>query len=495
MTESPALLIAGTTSDAGKSVITAGLCRAFTRAGLKVAPFKALNMSNNSMVTPDGGEIGRAQALQALACGLAPSVEFNPILLKPSTDFRSELIIMGRTRGDVGARDFGQHRQDLRGIAARQLAHLRQRYDLVICEGAGSPAEINLRDTDVANFGLAQEARMPVYIVGDIDRGGVLAHLFGTHAIVSEADRSLIQGFVINKFRGDQSLLDPGVEQLGELTGVETKAVIPYINGIWIDAEDSLQSPVGQVVGPGGMAPVGSQRLNVAAIRLPRLSNATDVEALAAEPGVNVTWVQDTEEVVTADLVVIPGSKATVADLSWLRGQGLAEVLRERATRGQPILGICGGYQMMARSIVDGVEAPSPAPVAGLELFDVHIVFEPDKTLINHGDGSYEVHHGQVREHREESWIDRQGARRQALFGTHRHGYLENDVARREFLTEVAALAGKPGFVVSPETSFDGMRLRQLDLIADTLEQHWDLDQLLDEVTRPTMVASPPEII
>lgn len=491
MAAGSALLIAGTTSDAGKSVITAGLCRAFARAGLRVAPFKAQNMSNNSAVTSDGGEIGRAQALQALACGLEPSVEFNPILLKPGPDNRARLVIMGREEGDVGAGDYIRHRHDLRGIAATQLARLRERFDIVVCEGAGSPAEINLRATDVANFGLAQAARLPVYIVGDIDRGGALAHLFGTHAIISEEDRALIRGFVINKFRGDQDLLKPGLVQLEELTGVETKAVIPFIDGVWIDAEDSLQSPVGRVVGPGGRHPLGTQRLTIAAIRLPRTLGATDVEALAAEPGVTVTWVDDVDSVSDADLVIIPGTTATVADLAWLRHRGLDRALGDRATRGMPILGIGGGYQMMATTITE--EGHAPSPVAGLALFDVHITLTPDTTMVNHGDGSYEVHHGRVQHHGEQAWIEGEGARRQALFGTHRHGYLEDDRARRRFLTEVAARAGKPGFTVSSDTSFDGARLGQLDRIADVLEEHWDLDQLLEEVSSPASVASTPE--
>ena len=491
MSVGSAFLIAGTTSDAGKSVITAGLCRAFARAGLRVAPFKAQNMSNNSAVTSDGGEIGRAQALQALACGLEPSVEFNPILLKPGPDNRAQLVIMGREQGDVGAGDYIRHRHDLRGIAATQLENLRTRFDIVVCEGAGSPAEINLRATDVANFGLAQAARMPVYIVGDIDRGGVLAHLFGTHAIISDEDRALIRGFVINKFRGDRDLLEPGLVQLEELTGVKSKAVIPFIDDIWIDAEDSLQSPVGRVVGPGGRHPLGTQRLSIAAIRLPRMLGATDIEALATEPGVVVTWVDDVDAISVADLVIIPGTTTTVSDLAWLRRRGLDRALGERATRGLPILGIGGGYQMMATTITDTGDTLSP--VDGLALFDVHLALTPHKIMINHGDGSYEVHHAQVRHHGEQAWIEGEGARREALFGTHRHGYLENDLARRRFLTEVAALAGKPGFLISPDTSFDAVRLRQLDRIADTLEEHWDLDQLLEEVSSPASVASTPE--
>ncbi|BAC18710.1 cobyric acid synthase CobQ [Corynebacterium efficiens YS-314] len=491
MAAGPAFLIAGTTSDAGKSVITAGLCRAFARAGLRVAPFKAQNMSNNSAVTSDGGEIGRAQALQALACGLEPSVEFNPILLKPGPDNRARLVIRGREQGDVGAGDYIRHRHDLRGIAAAQLESLRERFDIVVCEGAGSPAEINLRATDVANFGLAQAAQLAVYIVGDIDRGGVLAHLFGTHAIISDEDRALIRGFVINKFRGHQELLEPGLVQLEELTGVETKAVIPFIDDIWIDAEDSLQSPVGRMVGPGGRHPLGTQRLSVAAIRLPRMLGVTDVEALAVEPGVTVTWVDDVDAVWDSDLVIIPGTTATVADLAWLRHRGLDRALGERATRGMPILGIGGGYQMMATTITD--EGDSPSSVAGLALFDVHIALTPHNIMVNHGDGSYEVHHGQVRHHGEQTWIEGEGARREALFGTHRHGYLQDDPARRRFLTEVATHAGKPGFLVSPDTSFHGVRLQQLDRIADVLEEHWDLDQLLDEVSRPANAANTPE--
>ena len=236
----PAFLIAGTTSDAGKSVIVAGLCRALARRGIKVAPFKAQNMSNNSAVCPDGGEIGRAQALQAAACGLEPNVDFNPILLKPGSDRTSQLVVRGHAVGSVSARSYIEHRTHLRTVAASCLRELESRFDVVVCEGAGSPAEINLRDTDVANFGLAEACDMPVYVVGDIDRGGVLAHLFGTHQIVSSADRTRIKGFVINKFRGDQSILEPGLVSLEEMTGVPTVAVLPYLEGLWIDAEEFL---------------------------------------------------------------------------------------------------------------------------------------------------------------------------------------------------------------------------------------------------------------
>lgn len=489
-----AFLVAGTTSDAGKSMIVAGLCRAFTRRGLRVAPFKAQNMSNNSAVTPTGGEIGRAQALQAFACGLKPEVAFNPILLKPGSDRRSQLVVNGRATGDVSAKSYIEHRTHLRAVAAEALAELEQRFDLVICEGAGSPAEINLRHTDVANFGLAEAADLSCYLVGDIDRGGVLAHLYGTTHIVDEADRARIKGFVINKFRGDQSILEPGLIDLEARTGVPTVAVLPFITGLWVDAEDSLQSQVGSTIGPGNQA-LGSQRIRVAAIRLPRVSNATDVEALACEPGVSVVWTEDPDAVAEADLAVIPGSKATVSDLAWLRARGIADALEERARRNKPILGICGGYQMMCREIIDPVESGSSDPIPGLGFFDTTVTFHPEKTLVEHPDHSYEIHHGRITRSLDPGWLPgasapvevardgKEGNAKDNLRGTHRHGYLEQDSTRREFLEWLAQAADRPGFVLSPDTSFAAERMSQLDRIADEIERAWDLDALLADVT------------
>ncbi|MBJ7349882.1 MAG: cobyric acid synthase, partial [Rhodococcus sp.] len=287
-----ALLVAGTTSDAGKSVLVAGLCRMLARRGVRVAPFKAQNMSNNSVVTLDGGEIGRAQAMQAAACGLEPSVRFNPVLLKPGSDRTSQLVVRGRAVAQVSASNYIEHRQALRHVVADELFSLRAEFDVVICEGAGSPAEINLRATDLANMGLARAASLPVIVVGDIDRGGVLAHLFGTVAVLSPEDQALVAGFVINKFRGDPALLAPGLDQLRALTGRPTYGVVPFADGLWMDAEDSLgtvpDAPVGRP-----RPPLGSQWLRVAAVRLPRISNTTDVEALACEPGVSVHWVTE----------------------------------------------------------------------------------------------------------------------------------------------------------------------------------------------------------
>lgn len=471
--EAPAALIAGCTSDAGKSVLVAGMCRLLARRGVKVAPFKAQNMSNNCAVTLDGGEIGRAQALQALACGLEPDVAFNPVLLKPGSDHTSQVVIKGRASGQVSAQTYRQRRRALRGVVAETLAQLRSRFDVVLCEGAGSPAEVNLRDSDIANMGLAQLAGLPVIVAGDIDRGGVLAHFVGTHAILNERDRARIRGFVVNKFRGDASLLTPGLDAVFEHTGVPVIGVVPFIPGLWIDAEDSLGTVAGNSVGPAN-PPIGSESLTVAAIRLPRVSNATDIEALACEPGVHVQWTTDPSAVERADLVVLPGSKSTVADLAWLRSKGLAEVLSRRADRGLPLMGICGGFQILCTTIVDAVESSS-GTVRGLGVFDIDIEFAPEKTLVRHADGSYEVHNGQVVRSTEEPFItvgEPEGARRGMVIGTHRHGYLENDSARRQLLSDVACAAGRDGFQVSSSTSFAEERMRQLDLLADAVEEH-----------------------
>jgi adenosylcobyric acid synthase len=284
-----ALLIAGTSSDAGKSMVVAGLCRLLARKGIAVAPFKAQNMSNNSVVTVEGGEIGRAQAMQARAAGLSPSVRFNPILLKPGSDRTSQLVVRGHVAGSVAAGDYFAHRDTLAEVVSDALTALRADFDAVICEGAGSPAEINLRATDLANMGLARAAELPVIVVGDIDRGGLLAHLFGTVAILAPEDQALISGFLVNKFRGDPALLAPGLTQLEELTGRPTYGVVPFDDGLWLDTEDSVSVVAHRVVGQP-QQPVGEQWLRVAAIRLPRISNSTDVEALACEPGVLVRW-------------------------------------------------------------------------------------------------------------------------------------------------------------------------------------------------------------
>ena len=482
---SGALLVAGTTSDAGKSMVVAGLCRLLARKGIRVAPFKAQNMSNNSAVTTEGGEIGRAQAMQARAAGLAPSIRFNPILLKPGSDRTSQLVLRGQVVDTVSANDYFTHRDRLAAVVADELQSLRAEFDAVICEGAGSPAEINLRATDLANMGLARAANLPVIVVGDIDRGGLLAHLYGTVAVLEPDDQRLISGFVVNKFRGDPALLAPGLEQLRELTGRPTYGVIPHTDGLWLDTEDSVSVLAHRVVGDP-QPPRGQDWLRVAAIRLPRISNSTDVEALACEPGVLVRWVTDPADLADADVIVLPGSKATVSDLGWLRERGLSDGISTHARQGRPVLGICGGFQMLCGRIDDGVESKAGL-VEGLGLLDADIAFAPEKTVRAAGAAlaatsdeatelhGYEIHHGQVVRCGDDDWLG-VGIRCGHVYGTHWHGLLDNDPLRRHWLADAAAAAGRSGFVVADDVDVAARRDAQLDLMADLLTAHLDID-------------------
>ncbi|NLU80837.1 cobyric acid synthase [Micromonospora sp. HNM0581] len=490
---SAGLLVAGTNSDAGKSVLTAGICRWLHRRGVQVAPFKAQNMSNNSAVVIGrdgrGGEIGRAQAMQAAACGLAPDLRFNPVLLKPGSDLASQVVLLGQAVDTITAGTFRTLRPRLAETAYAALAELQSEYDVVICEGAGSPTEINLREGDYVNLGLARRARLPTIVVGDIDRGGVFAAMFGTLALLDPADQALIAGFVVNKFRGELNLLAPGLDMLRQLTGRPTYGVLPWALDLWLDAEDSLA--YGRVLGRPA-APHGTDWLDVAVLRLPRISNATDVEALATEPGVRVRLTVEPAELAAADLVVLPGSKSTVADLAWLRETGLGDAVTAHVAAGRPVLGICAGYQMLARAIHDPVESRQ-GTVPGLGLLPIEITFDRRKTVrpaVGNGEGDrpvhgYEIHHGYV------STADPQvppllrdaagggeGAMHGVVHGTHWHGTFESDEFRRWFLTRVARLCGRTGFQVAPDTSFAAARERNLDLLGDLVEEHLDTDAL-----------------
>ncbi len=501
MSPTGALLVAGATSDAGKSALVAGICRWLRRRGVAVAPFKAQNMSNNSVVTRDGGEIGRAQAMQAHACGLDPSVAFNPVLLKPGSDRRSQLVVLGRAAGTVSASSYRSRSPELMDTVAAALAGLRARYDVVVCEGAGSPAEINLRDGDLANMGLAQAADLPVLVVGDIDRGGVLAHLFGTLAVLDAADQSRIAGFVVNKFRGDPALLAPGLDRLRELTGRPTLGVVPWSDRLWLDAEDSLSAVADGVLGRPA-PPHGTQWLRVAVVRLPRISNATDAEALACEPGVAVRYVTEASRLLDADVVVLPGSKATVSDLAWLRRTGLADAVVAHARAGRPVLGICGGYQMAGRRIADPHAVESDErETAGLGLVDLEIEFDVEKRLatpsgIAMGEPvtGYEIHHGRVVRSGDPGLVCNEGGDEGSdtgvVIGTHWHGLLENDAFRRALLVRLAAQAGRAGFVPAPDTSFAAERSAQLDLLGDLVQDHLDtaaLERLIDAGAPPDL--------
>jgi adenosylcobyric acid synthase len=495
------LLVAGTGSDAGKSVLVAGLCRWLARQGVKVAPFKAQNMSLNSFVTLDGAEIGRAQAMQAAAAGVEPVADMNPVLLKPGSDRRSQVVVLGHPEAEADAVGYRAHAPRLRQVALDSLARLRLSYDVVICEGAGSPAEINLRETDVANMGLARAAGLPVIVTGDIDRGGVFAAMYGTLALLSPEDQALICGFVINKFRGAPELLDSGLVMLRRLTGRPVYGVLPWQEGLWLDAEDSLNLPASQAP-PNTCSTIvdyGSV-LRVAVVRLPRISNFTDVDALAAEPGVLVRFATSPADLADADLVVLPGSRATVSDLAWLRDRGLAAAVTERARAGRPVLGICGGYQMLAGQIEDEVESRRGA-VDGLGLLPVRIRFGAEKILgrprgsaLGAPVAGYEIHHGVAEitdpaDQGTEPFLD--GCRRGPVWGTSWHGALENDAFRRAFLAEVAALAGRD-FKPAPDTSFAALREARLDVLADLVAAHLDtaaLSRLIEDGPVPGLPA------
>ncbi|MFD5933001.1 cobyric acid synthase [Streptomyces sp. NPDC060333] len=491
------LLVAGTTSDAGKSVVTAGICRWLTRRGIKVAPFKAQNMSLNSFVTREGAEIGRAQAMQAQAARVEPTALMNPVLLKPGGDQSSQVVLLGKPVGEMSARGFfgesggsstgkglhGGGRERLLGVVTDCLEQLRGTYDAVICEGAGSPAEINLRRTDIVNMGIARAARFPVVVVGDIDRGGVFASFFGTTALLSPEDQSLIAGYLVNKFRGDVSLLEPGMEMLRGLTGRATYGVLPFRHGLGIDEEDGLRVSLRGSVRESAVAPpVGADVLRVAVCAVPLMSNFTDVDALAAEPGVVVRFVDRAEELVDADLVVVPGTRGTVKALAWLRERGLADALAARAAEGRPVLGICGGFQVLGEHIEDEVESRAGA-VDGLGLLPVRVRFAREKTLarpvgsaLGEEVSGYEIHHGVAEVLGGTPFLD--GCRVGEVWGTHWHGSLESDGFRRAFLREVAAAAGRR-FVPAPDTSFGALREEQLDLLGDLIEEHADTDALL----------------
>ena len=485
------LLVAGTSSDAGKSLVTAGLCRWLARQGVSVAPFKSQNMSNNSMVCADGSEIGRAQWVQAVACGVEPEAAMNPVLLKPGSDRRSHVVLMGRSWGDLETGEWATGRKVLAQTAFDAFHDLSSRFDVVIAEGAGSPAEVNLREGDYVNMGLARAVDLPVVVVGDIDRGGVLAAMYGTLALLDEADQAHIRGWIVNKFRGDLSLLEPGLRMLEERTSRPVLGTLPFLYDVWLDGEDALAISGwsgGSSAGTPSESVVGAT-LSVAVVRFPRVSNATDVDALAAEPGVDVRVTADPDVVARADLVVLPGSRATLSDLRWMRARGLDQALLSRAAAGRPVLGICGGYQMLAESIDDshGVETHSAQTVAGLGLLPVRVRFDVDKHLgrprgqwRGNGVTAYEIHHGVAA--RTLGGVDAEpfldGWRSGSVWGTTWHGALENDGFRRAFLTEVASQAGVRWRADPNAEGFATRRESMLDRLADAIERHLDTPTL-----------------
>ena len=480
-----ALLVAGTHSDAGKSVVVAGICRWLAREGIKVAPFKAQNMALNSFVTREGAEIGRAQAAQAAAARARPEAAMNPVLLKPSAQ-ETQVIVRGRPWATASARSYQGMKKDLLPVVLESLEDLRGRFDVVVCEGAGSPAEINLREGDLANMGLARAAGLPVILVGDIDRGGLFASLYGTLALLSAEDQALVGGFLVNKFRGDPAVLEPGLKRLSQLTDRPFLGTLPYVSGLGIDGEDSLALDAPTETKP----PLGRDVIRVAVVRLGRISNFTDFDALAHEPGVFVSFTTSPAEVLAADLAIIPGTKATVADLAGLRSRGLDRAFAERVRLGLPTLGVCGGYQMLGGRIVDGIESKE-GEVPGLGLLPAETLFEGGKLLSrpsgraplfgNAEVSGYEIRHGRVFRRGGEplfvvDGLD-EGCRVGTTLGTSWHGVMESDGFRRSFLRWVAKERGldwRPG-----ETSFAAAREARLEKLGDLISENVDREALL----------------
>jgi adenosylcobyric acid synthase len=417
------------------------------------------------------------------------------VLLKPGGERSSHVVVLGRSTGSVSALSYRERKAALAEVVARSLADLRSRFDVVVCEGAGSPAEINLRGTDIANMGLARAANLPVLVVGDIDRGGMFASMFGTLALLEPADQALVAGFLVNKFRGDPALLVPGLRMLEGLTGRPVHGVLPWQPGLWLDVEDSLdlESDRGEAA-----PPLGPDVLRVSVVRLPRMSNATDIDALAAEPGVLVRFASRPQECADADLVVLPGTRATVEDLSWLRERGLDRMLIDRAAAGRPVLGICGGYQMLGTSIVDGVES-AKGTVPGLGILPLTTRFAAERILARPsgraGDlpvTGYEIHHGRISVAGGEPLLHTadaaEGCRVGAVWGTVWHGLLENDGFRRALLRDVAAAAHRE--FVADDVSFVDVRQARLDALGDLVESAVDIDAVL----RLATTGPPPDL-
>jgi len=478
-----ALMIQGTGSDVGKSLIVAGLCRVFVRRGLKVMPFKPQNMSNNAAVTADGGEIGRAQALQARAARVSTSVHMNPVLLKPQSEIGSQIIVQGKVQGTAKARDYQALKPKLLEAVLQSFSLLKAEADLVLIEGAGSAAEVNLRANDIANMGFARAANVPVVLLGDIDRGGVIAQIVGTRAVIDEADAALVQGFMVNRFRGDASLFEDGMRLIAEKSGWKSFGLIPHFH-------DAFRLPAEDAVALDRRRASRDAPISIAVLQLPRISNFDDFDPLAAESHVKLQMIKRGEAIPgDADLVIIPGSKATIADLEALRSEGWDIDLRAHLRRGGKVLGVCGGYQMLGQRIDDpyGIEGAAGG-VEGLGLLDVSTVMEPKKTLIAvtgssladqapfHG---YEMHIGVTKGPDHQRPVLRFGDGRLdgamsadgLVRGVYVHGLFADDQQRASWLQWIGASSSGFAYEASVE--------KTLDALADHLEAHVDCDGLL----------------
>lgn len=473
------IMLQGTMSNAGKSLLAAGLCRIFRQDGLRVAPFKSQNMALNSFITADGGEMGRAQVVQAEASGIAPDVRMNPILLKPTTDVGSQVIVNGKVVGNMRAMEYYEKKRQFLPAVMQAYESLASEYDVIVIEGAGSPAEINLKQEDFVNMGLAKLVDAPVLLIGDIDRGGVFAQLYGTIALLEPDERARVKGTIVNKFRGDVSILEPGLRTLETLCGVPVAGVVPYAH-VDIDDEDSLSERFTK----------NSARklLDVAVLRLPRISNFTDFSPFERYENVSLRYVSKVSELGAPDMILIPGTKSTIADLAWLRESGLEAAVLKEAARGTLIFGVCGGYQMLGKLVCDpdGVEAAGVTEIRGMGLLDMQTVFHGEKVqtqtsgVFSQLSGmlaglnglsyeGYEIHMGRS----EEKMPALAGAGN--VYGSYVHGVFDAPGVSDEILK---ALCAQKGIDFSRLGTFDmrAYKERQYDLLADTVRAGLDMD-------------------
>lgn len=475
------LMIQGTTSDAGKSTVAAALCRALARRGVRVAPFKPQNMALNSAVTVDGGEIGRAQAVQAQACRLEPHSDMNPVLLKPNDDTGAQVIVQGRAIGNLDAQNYHAYKPVARSAVLESHARLAGQYQAIVAEGAGSPAEINLREGDIANMGFAEEVDCPVLLVADIDRGGVFAHLVGTLQLLSESEQARVAGFIVNRFRGDIGLLQTGLDWLEQKTGKPVLGVLPYLHGLHLEAEDALSREASPAT--------AKQALTVIVPALPRISNHTDFDPLRLHPQVNFRFIAPDEAPTAADLVILPGSKNTRADLAWLRAQGWDDYLKRHLRYGGKVIGICGGFQMLGKLVVDPVGLEGiPGTSNGLGYLDMTTVMAPEKQLRNVAgtlalEGAavtgYEIHAGISAGpalERPAVQLDGHGDGAMSedglILGTYLHGLFESPAA-------CDALLRWAGLGEAATPDYHALRERDIERLADAVEEHLDMGKIL----------------
>lgn len=490
------IMVQGTMSNVGKSVIAAGLCRIFKQDGYRVAPFKSQNMALNSFITKEGLEMGRAQVMQAEAAGTEPSVSMNPILLKPTNDIGSQVIVNGEVLGTMSARDYFKMKKSLIPEIMKAYKKLDENYDIIVIEGAGSPAEINLKEDDIVNMGMAKLVNAPVLLVGDIDRGGVFAQLYGTVALLEEEERNRIKGLIINKFRGDKTILDPGVEMLEEMTGIHVVGVTPYLH-VSLEDEDSLSERLEDKHAIG--------LIDIAVIRLPRISNFTDFNVFEGVKGVSVRYVSAANQLGNPDLIILPGTKNTMGDLLWMRQNGLEASILKAHKAGTIVFGVCGGYQMLGKSIADPDGVEEGGTIRGMGLLDADTVFEAEKARtriegrVLNPDGilkplagakvtGYEIHMGRTHVSSETmpftEIVDTitgehkiEGACGNNVYGSYIHGIFDNQEIAVKMVRAIAASKGITE-EMDMEIDFAAFKETQYDLLADGLRKHLDMEEI-----------------